>query len=370
VQVVRWVGFGAGLLLALLTFLSVRRTNIVPRGYSSKITSAVARTVFNGFLVLVRRTTEYERQDRLLALVAPISLVALLVVWLSLFLVAYTLMVWPFAGGPVRVPFLEAGSALFTLGFISGEETGPSPILFAAAVTGPVIIALQIAYLPTLYAAFNRREVLVTLLETRAGAPAWGPELLARHELVGITDSLPLFYADWERWAADVAESLSTYPMLVWFRSAHALQSWVGALLAVMDSAAMYLALAPVGAPSEARLCLRMGYTCLRRIAETVGIPYEEDPKPEDPITLTFFEFEQGVAHLERVEFGMERSATEAWPHFHGWRVNYEAVAYALADRTVAPPALWSGERRHLTGPAIPPWRPPHRAPEEESERT
>ena len=166
-----------------------------------------------------------------------------------------------------------------------------------------------------------------------------------------------------------MAESHATYPMLVWFRSAHAMESWVGALLAVMDSAAMYLALAPAHAPSEARLCLRMGYTCLRRIAETVEIPFEEDPKPEDDIELTIFEFEQGVAHLERVGFTMERSADEAWPHFHGWRVNYEAVAYALADRTVAPPALWSGERRHLTGPPIPPWRPPHRTPEEESEQ-
>jgi hypothetical protein len=186
---------------------------------------------------------------------------------------------------------------------------------------------------------------------------------------VGINDSLPGLYADWERWAADVAESHTTYPMLVWFRSAHELQSWVGALLAIMDSAALYLALAPSRAPSEARLCLRMGYVCLRRVADTLNLSYDNDPKPDDPITLTFFEFEQGVAHLERAEFAMERSAEEAWPHFHGWRVNYETVAYALADRTVAPPALWSGERRHLPGPPIPPWRPPHRTPDEETEQ-
>jgi hypothetical protein len=369
VQAARWVGFGAGLLITIATFLSVLRTLIVPRAYTSRLTRLTSIGVFRLALVFVRRTTEYRRQDRVLALVAPMSLVTLLVVWLSLFLLGYTLMVWPFDAGTINAPFLEAGSAMFTLGFISGRETGPTPLLFAAAATGPIIIALQIAYLPTLYAAFNRREVLVTLLETRAGAPAWGPEVLARHQLVGISDSLPGFYADWERWAADVAESHATYPMLVWFRSAHALQSWVGGLLAVMDSAAMYLALAPSSAPSEARLCLRMGYTCLRRIAETVDIAFDEDPKPDDPISLTMDEFEQGVAHLERVGFPMERRAEEAWPHFHGWRVNYEAVAYALADRTVAPPALWSGERRHLTGPAIPPWRPPHRTPEEESER-
>jgi len=36
-----------------------------------------------------------------------------------------------------------------------------------------VIVALQIAYLPSLYNSFSRREALVTMLESRAGAPAW-----------------------------------------------------------------------------------------------------------------------------------------------------------------------------------------------------
>src|SRR6202042_2948825 len=101
-------------------------------------------------------------------------------------------------------------------------------------------------------------------LESRAGSPAWGPELLARHRLVGIVDQLPSLYADWERWAADVAESHTTYPVLIYFRSSRPLDSWVLSLLAILDSAALYLALAPSRAPSEARLCLRMGYTCLR----------------------------------------------------------------------------------------------------------
>lgn len=367
-QAARWAGFAVGLLVVVGTLISVLRTLVVPRGYSSRLTSAVSRLVFATFLVFVRRSTQYERQDRMLALVAPLSLVGLLFAWLTLFLLAYTAILWPFA---VRLDeaFREAGSALFTLGFITGEDTGPATMLFIAAATGPVVIALQIAYLPTLYSSFNRREVLVTLLESRAGAPAWGPELLARHQLVGITDNLPVFYADWERWAADVAESHTTYPMLVWFRSAHELQSWVGGLLAVLDSAALYLSLAPSSAPSEARLCLRMGFTCLRRVADTVDIAYEPDPQPDDEIVLTRFEFDQGVAHLERVGFPIERSADEAWPHFRGWRVNYESVAYAIADRVVAPPALWSGERRHLTGPPLPPWRPPHRSPDDPAQQ-
>jgi hypothetical protein len=369
VQVVRWIAFGLGLLLVVGTALSVLRSLIAPRSYTSRLSRMVGRSMLAVFLALARQRDQYEAKDRLLALVAPFTLAATLAAWLGLFLLGYSLMVWPFAGGAFSEAVREAGSALFTLGFISGTETGPTLLLFIASATGPVVIALQIAYLPTLYGAFNRREVLVTMLESRAGAPAWGPELLARHQLVSTLDNLPALYAEWEQWAADVAESHTTYPVLVWFRSAHELQSWVGALLAVLDSAAMYLAVAPSRAPSEARLCVRMGFVCLRRVAETMGIAYELDPKPEDDLVLTFEEFQQGIAHIERVAFPIERSAEEAWAHFKGWRVNYESVAYEVADRVVAPPALWSGQRRHLPGPPIPPWRPPHRTPGQEAQQ-
>ncbi len=45
--------------------------------------------------------------------------------------------------------------------------------------------------------------------------------------------------------------------------------------------------------------------------------------------------------------FPIERPVEDAWTDFLGWRVNYEAAAYALAWATDAPPALWSGPRRH-----------------------
>jgi len=44
--------------------------------------------------------------------------------------------------------------------------------------------------------------------------------------------------------------------------------------------------------------------------------------------------------------YPIEISPEQAWPHFRGWRVNYEATAYALAYRIDAVPAPWSGSRR------------------------
>src|SRR5262249_42380182 len=84
--------------------------------------------------------------------------------------------------------------------------------------------------------------------ERPAGVPSWGPELLARtHYALGsgvsTIDTLPDLYDRWERWAADIAESHTSYLPLVRFRSPRPLSSWVIALLAVLDSAALILTL-------------------------------------------------------------------------------------------------------------------------------
>jgi hypothetical protein len=359
----RWVGFGAGVLVVLGTALSVVKTLIVPRGLTSHLATLVTRAVRRAFLFASRPFQGYEAKDRVLSFGAPVGLLALLSLWLVLFFLGFALVLWPLTHGSLGAALRLSGSSMLTLGIASDPAAGGTAVAYLAATTGLVVIALQIAYLPTLYSAFNRRETLVTLLESRAGAPAWGPEILARHQLVGIVDSLPSLYTDWERWSADVAESHTTYPALINFRSPDPLRSWVLGILAVLDSAALYQALCPSRAPSESRLCLRMGFTCLRDIASAIGIPFDIDPMPDDDIELTFEQFGAGVRRLERAGFPMERSPGDAWPFFRGWRVNYEAIALGLADLTMAPPGPWSGLRSHLRLASIPVRSPVDRRP-------
>jgi hypothetical protein len=359
-----WIGFVAGLIVVLGTAGSLVRTLILPRGLTSRLAVFVGRRlVWRSFLFVANRFESYETKDKILALSGPVSLLALLVTWLLSFFLGFALLLWPLIDGSFAEALRESGSSLLTLGIVGGVASGANVVYFVAAATGLIVVALQIAYLPTLYASFNRRETLVTLLQSRAGAPAWGPEILVRAHMVGLMPNLPDLYAEWERWAADVAESHTNYPVLVWWRSPHPLRSWILALIALMDSAALYNAIAPKSAPIEGRLVIRMGFTCLRSIAEVMRIPFDPDPLPTDPIELTYEEFAGGVHRLESVGFPMERTIEEAWDHFKGWRVNYERVAYALADAVVAPPGPWSGERRHLPGMAIVPERPPDRRP-------
>lgn len=363
-QAGHWVALFVGLALVFSTASSLIRTLVVPRALISRLSVTVARQgVRRTFLFIAGRFSSYETKDKILALSAPVSLIVLLMVWLALFGLGYGLILWAFIDGSLVAAMREAGSSMLTLGFASTPGRAGTLLDFFAAFTGLIVIALQIAYLPTIYSAFNRRETLVTMLQSRAGAPAWGPEILARHQLVGLVGNLPNFYAEWERWAAEVAESHTTYPVLISFRSPHPLRSWILGLLAVLDSAALYLALSPKGAPTEARLCLRMGFTALRYIADVSRIPYDPDPFPDDPIELPFEEFVVGIERLREVDFEMERTPEEAWADFRGWRVNYESIAYELMERVVAPPGPWSGERSRLRGVTIQPQRPADRRP-------
>lgn len=360
-----WVGLALGVTIVVGTFASVLDALVVPRGSPARFALTITDIVGAGLRRVAHLIRGYEGRDRVLVMHAPLSLLATLVAWLGLLVVGYGFIAWPLSPGLDLAQSMRfSGSSLFTLGFATADGAGPTSVAFVGAGSGMVVVALQIAYLPTIYGSFNRRETLVTLLESRAGVPAWGPELLWRHQRVGLVDSLPALFAQWETWAADVAETHTTYPVLVHFRSPNSLRSWVVSLLAVLDAAAMYLSLAPSRAPSEARLCLRMGFTSVRDLAHTLGLPHDPDPRPDAPIALTREEFEEGVALLTEIGFPLERSADEAWADFRGWRVNYEGVVHALADLVSAPPAMWSGPRTHIPEQPMPVRRPVDRRPE------
>ncbi|HEY1919184.1 MAG TPA: hypothetical protein VGH27_26745, partial [Streptosporangiaceae bacterium] len=342
-----------GAALVIIVWTSIVGTVIVPRPVSSSLTRMVDKVVGKSFHMAHRFADgDYKRWDRWLSAVAPAILLGQLAVWLVMAFLGFALLLWPFVHEGFTYALTAAGSSMFTLGFDVPESAVPAVIVFFGAATGLVILTLQIAYLPALYAAFNRRETEVALLNARAGVPCWGPELLARtHYALGsgvsTIDTLPDLYAVWERWAADVAESHTTYLPLVRFRSPKPLSSWVTALLAVLDSAALILALSPKAAPVvPARLCLRSGFLCFQDVSRAMGLDVPARVDPNAGISVTYEEFLDAIARMREVGFPFERKPADAWPDFVGWRVNYERAAYAVAYAVDAVPAKWSGPRR------------------------
>ena len=367
-SVVRWLGFAVGAALLLTTASSVVKTLLIPRASYSAIGSGLGRLIRGLFRKITARVEDLRQRERILAVIGPAWLISLLATWLVFLLLGFGLVLWPLKHGGFPAALQEAGSSIFTLGFIRPSGPAPSAIVFLAGASGLALVALMIAYLPVLYAAFNRREIQVTTLEALAGAPAWGPELLARQALIGDVAYLPKVYDRWADWAADISESHTNYRALIYFRSPDPQASWLLGLLAMLDAAALHLSFNPSSAPAEARPLMRVGYLAMRKLASGVGIAVTEDPHPDDPLVLTRQEFDDAVEHMREAGWQFERSADEAWPHFHGWRVNYEAAAYALARFLDLPPAIWSGNRpRHRPPPQVPA-RPPHREPSDPDE--
>jgi hypothetical protein len=273
-----------------------------------------------------------------------------------LFLVGFSFILWPLVGS-LDEAFRITGSSMVTLGIAAPHDGVATAVAYLAALTGLVVITLQIAYLPVLYASYNRRETLVTMLESIAGTPGWGPEVLVRSTSVDNLDGLGEMYDRWMVWSADVSESHSAYPVLLYFRSPTAERSWVISLLSILDAAAMHLALCPITVPASARNLMRVGYLAFRQLAGAIGHTVHSDPEPDDDILLTKEEFIQAAELARNAGMEFEREPEAAWVHFKGWRVNYEAAAYVLATELDVVPALWSGPRMR-PGPPLPPVRP------------
>ncbi|HXW39314.1 MAG TPA: hypothetical protein VEJ44_06430, partial [Acidimicrobiales bacterium] len=295
--------FAVGVAMVVGTATSVFTTLVIPRATSSRLLRSVSRVLAKFVKPLLHRLDTYEAKDRVMALVGPLGLLVLFAAWLGLFVVGFGFMIWWVSGGTLTFALGSSGSSIFTLGIIGGARAANKALDIIEAGSGFLVIALEIAYLPTLYSSFSARETEVTMLAARGGVPTWGPEILSRHMRFTNIDELPGLYSTWERWAAAVSESHTGYPSLLWFRSPEPTRSWLLALLAIMDAAALHHSLAPSTAPRQGRLCLRMGINCLRSLADALRIPYEPDPLPTTPIRLTEEEFAEGYDLLVSVGF-------------------------------------------------------------------
>ena len=356
VTAIAWAALVAGAALVLTTWSSVIETTVVPRSNRGALSALILRLVNKPIRAAVARIDDYERRDRLYAYASSAYLITTLLAWLLLFLLGFSLILWPLVGNVADAARI-AGSSMLTLGIAAPHDGVPTAVVYLAALTGLIVITLQIAYLPVLYASYNRRETLVTMLEGLAGTPGWGPEVLVRSAAIDNLDGLRDMYDRWMVWAADVAESHNAYPVLLFFRSPTPRRSWVISLLSILDAGAMHLALCPVTVPAPARNMMRVGYLTFRELAHGAGYPVRDDPSPDDDLQLTRQEFLDAAERARVAGMEFEREPDAAWVHFKGWRVNYEEAAYALASRLDVVRALWSGPRAR-PGPALAPVRP------------
>jgi hypothetical protein len=343
--VARVIAFVAGAALALGILGSALRTVVVPRAEASFLTRATFLAVRRLFELRVKKTETWEDADRIMARYAPVSLMLLPATWITGMVIAFTPMFWALGSEFPREAFTRSGSSLLTLGFAFARDLPETVLSFVAATIGLGLVALLISFLPSIYAQFSRREVLVGQLDTRAGTPPSPAQLIERALRIDWLDTLDDLWIEWDKWFVELEESHTSNVALPFFRSQHPERSWITAAGCVLDTAALQASALDLPRSFRAELCIRSGYLALRHIADGFDIDYDPNPAPGDPISVTRAEFDEVCDRLVAAGAPMRADRDQAWVDFAGWRVNYDGVLVRLCAVIVAPAAPWSSDR-------------------------
>ena len=288
----RGVSFVVGLLCCLAVVLDAFQTIILPRRPTGRfrITRLFYRLSWQPWVWFADRVADRKVRDQMYSVFGPMSLLLLLVLWAGLLIGGFALMYFalgsPFAdalhmgsgttGALLLKDLYVSGTTLFTLGLgdVTPETRAARTMVVLQSGMGLAFVALVIGYLPVIYQAFSRREVNVAMLDGRAGSPPTATELLRRHAYEGGEEDLITLLAEWERWAAEILESHISYPILCYYRSQHDNQSWLSALVAVLDACALLITTVEGPAARQSQLTFAMA----RHALIDLGHVFRQEP--------------------------------------------------------------------------------------------
>lgn len=240
----------------------------------------------------------------------------------------------------------HSGETFFTLGYgdIVPTSMGARLLSVLEAFMGFAFLGVVIGYLPVVYSSFSRREIQISMLDARAGSPPTATELLVR--LAGSSENpaieqtvLDEVLRDWERWAGELLESHLSYPVLSFFRSQHSNQSWLGALMIMLDVTSLVITGVDGIHPGQARLTFAMARHAAVDLAQVVNARYD----PQAPDRLLDVDFNELRTTLAAAGLKL-RSTEEARQKLAKLRTMYEPYLHATAVNLMV---------------ALPPWRHP-----------
>ena len=351
----RLLSFLLGFGLINFTIASAVRTFVLPRAAPDFLTRTVFRISRRVFNFIIANIESYQRRDGIMAFYAPIGLMILTPIWLSLIAIGYTGIFWGINGGAVYEAWLKSASSLLTLGYAPPTSLIESVLIFLEAATGMIMVALLIAYLPTIYSVFQRREAKVTAMAVRLGDPPSAVTLLMRSHLIMRLENLNGLWTSFTEWFEDLEESHTSLSATAFFRSPDPNRSWITTAGCMMDAAALARSTLDIAPDPAADLMIRAGYLALRSIAKIYGFQIPDDPKfPDQHISITQAEFDAAYDQLAAAKVPLKQDREQCWQDFAGWRVNYDSTLLDICDLVMAPEAVWSADRSQGRWPLSP----------------
>ena len=336
--------FFLGASLVMVTMFSAIRTVVVPRGERVVLTRIMFSFVRWCFLIAASYMKDYKARDAVLARYAPTTLILLPVLWAAGVLLGFAAMFWSIGARPISHTFELSGSSITTLGFHTTDNHWELALAVPEGLIGIGLVALLISYLPSIYNLFRERETMCTGWNIRAGSPPTVAVVVRRFSEIGILEDMEETWREWEKWFVSNEEVTLSYPALAFFRSPTPHQSWVTTAGNVLDTAAFIETAVKVPHSPNSHLCLQAGYVALRRIVENYDAEFDEDPSPDDPISIPRHEFEEVCDQLAAEGVPIEEDRDMAWREFSGWRVNYDVPLRMLCQIVLAPYAQWSSD--------------------------
>jgi hypothetical protein len=297
------VGVVFGFIVIWSVLLDAFETVVLPRRVTRhfRLTAWFYRQTWIPWRNMARRIKTTSRQQNFLGYFGPLSLILLLGFWAMGLIFGFGLVQYGIGGHeqlnkePLtfgRIIY-HSGETFFTLGYgdILPTSGGARALSVIEAGMGFAFLGVVIGYIPVVYASFSRREIQISMLDSRAGSPPSATELLVR--LAGRSDDpgvdqkvLDEVLREWERWAGELLESHISYPVLSFFRSQHSNQSWLGALTTMLDVTSLVLTGIEGVHPGQAKLTFAMARHAAVDLAQVVNARYDSAapdrlPEPE-----------------------------------------------------------------------------------------
>jgi len=324
---------------------------VVPRPTPGRYrpTRWVVRPGWRAWRAMGLRARSSDARERFLGTFAPLVVVILLVVWLSGLVLGFGFIFYglrDFLHPPIdgfQTALYFAGTSVLTIGFGDIVATSGLTRLLAlvAGGTGLGTIALAISFLFSLYASFQRREILIVTLDARAGAPPSGVSLLETMAKYDMTDDLPRLFAEWEKWGAEVLDSHLAFPLLAYFRSSHDSESWLSALGAVLDASTLLLTTVVDGPRGPAKMMFAMGTHLVEDLGRFFHMRGDHD------VGVERYEFDEARERLSAAGWRLI-GPEESWLAFSRLRVQYASQLNSMAKWFAAPPTQWIGDRSYV----------------------
>jgi hypothetical protein len=330
-----------GLLFVAVALSDTFLTIILPRRVSGVTLSKIFyQLTWRPVAAAGRRMPPSESRETFLGTYGPISLLLLIFLWATILIVGFTLLLWAAGLNPsldVQNNLYVSGTTFTTLGI--GDFPPKTDlarfITVLEAGTGFGFLAVVISYLPILYQSFSRRETAISMLDEWAGSPPSGGELLRRTVQAGATEELRPLLARWEVWTAELLESHLSYQVLSYFRSQHENQSWLAALVAIMDLSTIWQAAKAEGGTWQSRRLYAIGRHALGDLSQVL----RATPMFDAPDRLS--EAELSALHETLGEAGVDVDLAIFRDRLNALRKGYEPYAHSLSRELLMELPLW-----------------------------